>query len=269
MNIDELKARQKATWELGDFGRIAKHSESAAAEFMARLPLKPGSRVLDVACGTGNLAIHAARRGCITSGIDIASNLIVQARERARNENLSIDFREGDAEALPFPDNSFDFVVTMFGAMFAPRPERAAAELLRVCAPGGLVAMANWTPGGFIGCMFGLVARHVPPPAGVPPPILWGDERTVRERFPGGVAELKLERRFARLHYPLPPAETVDFFRRYFGPTQRAFASLEPDKQEALRRDLIELQTAGNVSRDPNATEIEGEYLEVIAVKAH
>jgi len=149
-NLEAIKARQKATWESGDFGQIARSIETAAEEFMGRQPLKNGSQVLDVACGTGNLAVIAARRSCSVSGIDIASNLISQARARAAAENLRIDFQEADAEALPFADSQFDLVVGMFGVMFAPRPEVAAAELRRVTRPGGQIALANWTPEGFI-----------------------------------------------------------------------------------------------------------------------
>src|SRR5262245_28822751 len=142
-DIASIKTRQKATWESGDFGQIAKLIVPVAEEFMSRVDLKRGSKVLDAACGNGNLAVIAARRGCVTSGLDIASNLIAQARERARQESLDIDYIEGDAEAMPYPDATFDVVVSMYGVMFAPRPERVASELQRVVKPGGLIAMAN------------------------------------------------------------------------------------------------------------------------------
>jgi ubiquinone/menaquinone biosynthesis C-methylase UbiE len=156
-----IKARQKATWESGDFGQVAKYNMPSAEEFMARLPLRPGLRVLDVACGTGNLAVIAARAGCLVAGVDLAANLIAQARIRARDERLSIDYQEGDAEDLPYPGGTFDLVVTMYGAMFAPRPDRVATELARVTKPGGLIAMANWTSDGFIGRMFDVFGRHL------------------------------------------------------------------------------------------------------------
>ena len=244
-NLEVVKARQKATWESGDFGQIARTIENVAADFMARQPLQPGSRVLDVACGTGNLAVIAARRGCAVSGIDIAGNLIVQARARAAAEGLRIDFKEADAEALPFLGNQFDLVASMFGAMFAPRPSVVAAELLRVTKPGGQVALANWTPEGFIGKMFGVFKAHLPPPpAGVPSPMIWGDEATVRSRLQQGFAVLRLTRRIALMRYPFPPAETVEFFRQYYGPTQRAFASLEVSAQAALRQASHEVASA-------------------------
>jgi ubiquinone/menaquinone biosynthesis C-methylase UbiE len=264
-DILTIKARQKATWESGDFGQIAKVIMPVADEFMARIDLRPGTKVLDAACGTGNLAIIAARSGCVTSGLDIASNLIAQARERAHQESLSIDYTEGDAEAMPYPDASFDTVVSMYGVMFAPRPERVVSELRRVTKPGGLIALANWTPEGFIGKMFAVFSRHLPPPAGLPSPLLWGDEATVRARFNGDGEGLRLSRHTARMCTPFDPAGTVDFFRRYYGPTQKAFDSLKTDGQAALRRDLVELQTRHNVSTRLNETDTPAEYLEVHA----
>ena len=267
-NLEGVKAKQKATWESGDFGQIARSIEYVAGEFMARQPLEPGLRVLDAACGTGNLAVLAARRACVVSGIDIAANLIDQARARAAAEGLRIDYREGDVEALPFDDGQFDLVVSSFGVMFAPRPSVAAAELLRVIKPGGQLALANWTPEGFLGKMFKVFKAHLPPPpAGVPSPMGWGDEATVRSRLQHGFAEVRLTRRIAVMRYPFPPAETVEFFRQYYGPTQRAFASLDPSAQAALRHDLVELQTANNIAKTPGATEVAAEYLEVVAVR--
>jgi SAM-dependent methyltransferase len=267
-NLETVKARQKATWESGDFGQIARTIENIAEEFMARQPLQAGSRVLDVACGTGNLAIVAARHGCVVSGIDIASNLVAQARTRAAALGLRIDFEEGDAEALPFVGCHFDLVVSTFGVMFAPRPAVAAAELLRVTKPGGQIALANWTREGFLGRMFDVFKAHLPPPpTGVPSPMGWGDEETVRTRLGHGFADLRLTRRIALMSYPFPPAETVEFFRQYYGPTQRAFASLDASAQAALRRDLVELQTTHNIARTPGTTEVAAEYLEVVAVR--
>jgi SAM-dependent methyltransferase len=262
-DIESIKARQKGTWESGDFGQVAKFLVPDAEQFMARIDLRPGSTVLDAACGTGNLAVLAARRGCISSGLDIASNLIAQARERARQESLAIEYTEGDAEAMPYPDASFDVVVSMWGVMFAPRPERVVSELRRVTKPGGLIALANWTPEGFIGKMFAVFSRHLPPPAGFPSPLLWGSEGVVNARFHGAGEELRLTRRTARLCFPFDPAGTVDFFRRYYGPTHRAFESLKAAGQAALRSDLVELQTRHNVSMRPDETDTPSEYLEV------
>jgi len=267
-NLEAVKARHKATWESGDFGQIARTIENVAEEFMARRPLRPGSQVLDLACGTGNLALVAARRGCVVSGVDIAGNLIEQARARAAADALRIEFRQGDAEALPFDAGQFDLVVSTFGVMFAPRPNLAVAELRRVTGPGGQVALANWTPEGFLGTMFNVFKAHLPPPpAGVPSPMGWGDEATVLLRLRHGFADVRLTRRIARMRYPFPPAETVEFFRQYYGPTQRAFASLDDSAQAALRRDLVELQTANNIAKTPHTTEVAAEYLEVVAVR--
>lgn len=270
MNTTELqtiKAKQKTTWESGDFGEIAKSIMPVAEEFMARLPLRPGMRVLDVACGTGNLAVIAARRGCITKGVDIAANLIAQARERAAAEGLEIEFCEGDAEELPYAEGEFDAVVSMFGAMFTPRPEVVASEFFHVTKPGGFVAMANWTPEGFIGEMFEVFKKHLPPSNGIPSVMLWGRESTVRERL-AAFGEVRLERRVAAMHYPFSPAGTVDFFRRYYGPTGKAFDALAPDAQVVLRRDLVDLQAAHNSADTPDTTEARAEYLEVIARRA-
>jgi SAM-dependent methyltransferase len=267
-NLEAVKAKQKATWESGDFGQIARTIENVAEEFMARRPLRPGSEILDAACGTGNLAVLAARAGGVVSGIDIAANLIGQARNRASAEGLRIDFQEADAEALPFAACQFDLVVSMFGVMFAPRPDVVAAELWRVTKPGGQIALANWTPEGFIGKMFKTFKAHLPPPpAGVPSPMGWGDEATVYSRLQHGFTNVRLARRTAMMRYPFPPAETVEFFREYYGPTQRAFASLDPSAQDALRRDLVELQTTNNLARTGGVTEVAAEYLEVVAVR--
>lgn len=265
--MESLKARLKATWIAGDYGLVAKSTESGAEEFINRLALKPGTRLLDVACGSGNIAIVAARIGAVVTGVDIAPNLLEEGRERAKAEGLTIQFDEGDAEQLPYPDAAFDVVVSMFGAMFAPRPGLAAAELVRVCRSGGRIAMANWTPAGFAGQLLKTVGKHAPPPPGVPPPAQWGDEATVRERLRNGVADLQMTKRICPIKYPLPPSEVVEFFRTYFGPVNRAFAALDEDGQVSLRRDLDQLWSAHNRAQD-NSTYIEAEYLEVIATRS-
>ena len=267
-DIQTIKARQKATWESGDFGEVAKLIMPIAEDFMSRIDLKPGMKVLDAACGSGNLAVIAARRGCVTSGLDIASNLIAQARQRARELSLDIEFTEGDAEAMPYKDATFDAVISMYGVMFAPRPERVVAELYRVTKPGGFIGLANWTPEGFIGKMFGVFSRHLPPPPGLASPLLWGNEVAVTSRFNGTVKDLNMTRHIARMRYPFDPATTVDFFRKYYGPTHRAFAALAPAAQDALRHDLVELQTRHNVARRPDETDTPAEYLEVHARRA-
>ena len=180
--LEQVRQGMRAVWMAGDFGKVAEYSVKDAESFVESLELTPGLKVLDVACGTGNTAIPAARKGAQVTGIDIAPNLLSQARDRAGAEGLQITFQEGDAEELPFPDGEFDLVMSMFGAMFAMRPERVASELARVCRRGGKIAMANWTPDGFAGKMFALASRHLPPPPGVPAPVLWGDEATVQHQ---------------------------------------------------------------------------------------
>lgn len=265
-DLDQLKSRMKATWMAGDFGRIASFTAQEGENFVARLGIKAGSKVLDVACGTGNTAIPSARAGADVVGVDIATNLLEQARERAAAENLSIRFQEGDAENLPFPDNAFDAVVTMFGAMFAPRPEKVAAELMRVCRPGGVIAMANWSPQGFVGQNFQVMAKMVPPPP-IPSPLLWGDEAIVRQRLGSGTKEISCVRQYANFRYPFPPKEVVGLFRQYFGPTQMAFARLDESGQAALAAQLEALYHEHNISQN-GGTEVRGEYLDVRAIRA-
>lgn len=265
-DMEALKSKLRATWIAGDFGEIAKSIAGGGAEFVQRLDLKPGTNVLDVACGTGNLALPAARAGAIVTGVDIAPNLIDQAIANAAAEGLDAKFEVGDAEDMPYDTGEFDVVMTMFGAMFAPRPDVTAEELKRVCKPGGLIAMANWTPGHFTGQMFKTNAKHVTPPPGMPSPVLWGVEETVRERFADGISDLKMTKRPIVFTYPFGPAEVVETFVQYFGPTKKAFESLDEAGQAALRADLEELWTSNNKATD-GTTEVESEYLEVLATK--
>ena len=264
--METLKTKLKATWISGDFGKIAESFAGGAAEFVERLNLKPGMRVLDVACGSGNQSIPAARTGAAVTGVDIAPNLIEQARKWAADESFEIEFDEGDAENLPYADESFDVVMTMFGAMFAPRPERVSAELIRVCRPGGVIAMANWTPTGFIGQMFKIVGKHVAPPQNMPSPLLWGDEATVRERLDEGVSEISFERRFISFTFPFGVKETIEFWREFYGPTHKAFAALDAQGQAALSRDLEKLWAENNLSAD-GTTRVRSEYMEVTAIR--
>lgn len=257
----ELKKGMKATWMAGDFGQIARNNEREGEEFVARLELHSGMRVLDVACGTGNQSIPAARTGADVTGLDIATNLLEQARNRAEAEGLKARFIEGDAEQLPVEATQFDVVYSMFGAMFAPRPEMVASELVRVCRPGGLIAMANWTPDGFIGKMFKIGSSHVPPPPGVPAPTLWGDQEVVRRRF-GPKVSIEAVKREMIAEYPLSPEQVVEFFRRYFGSLQMAFAQLDTAGQKALKDDLVRHWTEHNEG-DRTRTVVRGEYLEV------
>jgi SAM-dependent methyltransferase len=261
--LAQIKQRMKANWMAGDFGQIAKKLANGADDFIARLELRPGMKVLDVACGTGNQSLPAARAGAQVTGVDIASNLLEQARQRAAGENLKIQFEEGDAEQLAYGDAQFDVVLSMFGAMFAPRPEVVARELQRVCRPGGLIAMANWTPDSFVGKSFRVTGRHVPPPPGIPAPVLWGREEVVAERFGAGVA-LQMHKRVVLFDLLMSPEGAVDFFRQYFGPTQVAFSRLDVEGQKRMREELIALWTEHN-SGDADHVKIHAEYLEVHA----
>ena len=265
--MDALKTRLKATWMTGDYAAFAKPIEPGALEFLQRLEVTPGMKLLDVGCGAGQIAIPAARAGAVVTGVDIAVTSLEQARVRALSEGLNVQFDEGDAEQLPYADASFDLVVSLLGAMFAPRPERVAAELTRVCKPGGRIAMANWTPEGFIGGMFKIIGKHVPPSPLMPSPLLWGKEEIVRERLSEGSRDLKLTKRMYPFHYPLDPAGVVEFYRTNYGPMNRAFAGLDATAQTALRAELEAFWAGRNEAVD-GTTRYESEYLEIIAVKA-
>jgi SAM-dependent methyltransferase len=264
-DFNAVKQQLRETWMAGDFGEVARHIEHHARDFMARRRITKDMQVLDVACGTGNLAILAAQAGARTCGLDIAGNLIGQARKRAEAAGLAIEFIEGDAEAIPYPDNQFDLVVSMYGAMFAPRQELAAAELLRVCRPGGEVVMANWCSDGFVADMFRLTAQHVPPPAGIPSPVHWGQPDYAMQQL-GHAAEVQCRIMRVTFDYDFSPAATVEFYRRYFGPTQRAFAALDEHGQTAFRCALEDLWSRHNRAA-PGRTQVEAEYLEVMARK--
>jgi SAM-dependent methyltransferase len=200
------------------------------------------------------------------TGCDIAPNWLEKARVRAAQEGLSVAFDEGDAEALPYGDGKFDVVASLIGAMFAPNPELVASELTRVCRSGGLIAMANWTPGGFVGQMFKTIAKRIAP-SGMPSPVLWGEEAIVRERLRSGIADLKLTRRMYRFEYPFAPSDVVRFFQTNYGPMARAFDSADATEQRKLRGELVELWSAYNFA-DQGATKVDAEYLEVLATRS-
>lgn len=264
--FQQLKSRMRATWMAGDFGQIAQYSTKLAEEFINGLAIVPGMQVLDVACGTGNSALPAARLGARVTGVDFAPNLLEQARKRASAEELGVSFDEGDAENLSYAPSQYDLVISMFGAMFAPRPELVASELIRVCRPGGRIAMANWTPQGFAGQMLALAPRYLPPPEGLPSPMLWGDEEIVRQRFAGTSSQITTTRRSATMEFPLSPAQVVQLFRDYFGPTQVAFTRLDPTRAKAYAADMEQLWNQHNQSRTGH-TKVENEYLEVIVTR--
>ena len=261
-----LKTRLKTVWESGDYGVFAKYLEKGALEFFDRLDIKPGARLLDIACGAGQLTIPAARKGIKVTGLDLASNLVEQAKARAAAEGLDVTVEQGDAENLPYPDASFDVVMSLIGSMFAPRPELVASEMIRVCRPGGRVIMGNWTPAGHDGQMFKIIGKHAPPPATMPSPLLWGDEATARQRLEKGVKDLKITRYMYPFEYPFGPEKVVDVFVQYYGPTNRASASLNDEGRKALHEDLTALWTRNNVATD-GTTRVPAEYIEVIGTK--
>jgi ubiquinone/menaquinone biosynthesis C-methylase UbiE len=265
-DFDQLKIRLKTTWMTGDYDLFSRYMEKDAKEFFRRLGVAPGTRLLDVGCGAGQLALIAARAGAQVTGCDISTNWIEKARARAAAEGLEVTFEEGDAESLPYADAQFDVVTSLIGAMFAPRPNMVAAELTRVCRPGGVIAMANWTPDGFIGQMFKTISRHIAP-SGMPAPTLWGDEGAVRDRLREGISDLKFALRVYHFDYPFSPDAVVEFYRTNYGPISRAFASLDANGQERLRSELIRLWSTHNHS-DRYTTKVDAEYLEVIATRA-
>jgi SAM-dependent methyltransferase len=267
-SLQQIKESMRNAWMAGDFGVVAKRISSEAEAFVSRLTVSPGTEALDVGCGTGNVALPLARAGAVVTGVDIAPNLLAQAHERAAQERLAIAFDEGDAEQLPYEECSFDLAVTMFGAMFAPRPEVVASELARVLKPGGRLAMANWTPQGFSGRMFHVGSRHHPPPPGISPPVMWGEDEVVRKRLGGNFREIRTELIPIEFEFPTNPAGVVAFFREYFGPTRMAFERLDEAGRSALAADLESLWSSANVAADPEQqTLVHNEYLQVTAVR--
>jgi ubiquinone/menaquinone biosynthesis C-methylase UbiE len=266
-DLSQLKSTLKSVWMAGDFGQIASFNVNAGQQFVANTQIKPGDRILDVACGTDNVSLPAARAGGMVTGVDIAPNLLEQARNRAAAEKLNIRFDEGDAEDLPYGNGEFDIVLTMFGAIFAPRPEQVAEELVRVCRPGGLIAMGNWTPEGFVGKTSRLMSKFVPLPPGITPPVLWGDEQVVRQRLSKGISRLTLTRRNLQFKYPFSPKEVVKLFRQYSGPSKMAFAKLDEAGQQELASALQGLWEEHNTATD-GTVNVTAEYLDVRAIRA-
>ena len=264
-DLAAVKQRQQAAWSSGDFHVVAARIALTAEHLVDTADLHAGWRVLDVATGSGNAALAAARLGCEAVGVDYVPSLLERGRLRAAAEGLAVELLEGDAEALPFEDASFDAVTSVFGSMFAPDHAQAAAELLRVCKPGGTIALASWRPDGFIGELFRTVAAYVPPPAGVPSPMLWGTDGHLRSLFGDAVCSLELEERTFTFRFR-SSEELVEFFRTWYGPTLKAFAALEDEAGRALQADLVAL--ADRYDRlDGDAVAIPSTYVEAVAVK--
>jgi SAM-dependent methyltransferase len=264
-DLTAVKQRQQLAWSSGDFAVVAARIVLVAEHLCDTADLHAGWHVLDVATGSGNAAIAAARHGCTAVGVDYVPSLLEVGRRRAEAEGLPVVLVEGDAEALPFPDHSFDAVTSVFGSMFAPDHARAAAELIRVCRRGGTIALASWTPDGFIGELFRTVAGHVPPPAGVQSPMLWGTEGHLRSLFGDAICSLEVEERTFTFRFRSAP-EFVEFFRTWYGPTVKAFAALEGDARDALERDLIALAERWDRLKGNGAIAIPATYIEAVAV---
>jgi SAM-dependent methyltransferase len=265
--LDGVKARQQRMWASGDYAAVAARIHPIAERLCDAADLIPGTRVLDVATGSGNAAIAAARRDCDVVGIDYVPALLEHARARARAEGLAIDLVEADAEALPFADASFDAVLSVVGVMFAPDHDQAAAELLRVCRPGGTIALASWTPDGFIGELLGTVAHYAPPPPGLRPPVHWGNAIRLSELLGDDVSRMRAHERVHTFRHRTAE-DFADFFLTNYGPTERAAAGLDDDGRAALRVDLAAL--AATASRLPagGPVVIDATYLETVAVRA-
>jgi SAM-dependent methyltransferase len=260
-----VKARQQATWASGDFAVVGTTLQIVGETLCEAVDLRAGERVLDVACGNGNATLAAARRFAHVTGADYVPSLLEKGRLRARAEGLSIDFIEADAEALPFPDASFDVVLSTYGVMFAPNHAAAAAELLRVCRSGGRIGLASWTPSGFIGALLRTVGRHVPPPAGLQSPSLWGKREHIGELFGDRVSSLEVTHKDFNFRYA-SPAHFIDISRAYYGPVHKAFAALDENGRAALTRDLEALLREHDRGGG-NSLVVPADYLEVVAVR--
>jgi ubiquinone/menaquinone biosynthesis C-methylase UbiE len=263
--LEAIKRRQQQVWADGDFSVIASRQVLVGELLCEAVDIHAGQTVLDVATGSGNTALAAARRGGRVTGVDFVSALLARGDERARAERLPVTFREGDAEHLPFDDAAFDVVLSTFGVMFAPDQEAAARELLRVCRAGGKIGLANWTPTGFTGQMFAINARYVPPPAALKPAVLWGTEQRLAQLLGSGITSVRAEPRHATIRAASEEA-WLEGRRKYFGPARQAFATLDHAQRVAYERDLLALVRRHNRADDGTVV-IPSEYLEIVAVR--
>jgi len=260
-----IKARQKVAWSSGDYAVVGTTLQIVGEELCEALDLTAGSRVLDVAAGNGMVSLAAARRWCEVVSTDYVASLLERGRARALAEGLTIEFKEADAEALPFADSSFDAVVSTFGVMFTPNQDKAAAELLRVCRSGGQIGLANWTPDGFIGQMFKTLGKYLPPPAAAKSPMTWGTRARLSDMFGSAASWIKTEPRHFNFRYR-SAEHFIEVFRTYYGPMLKAFSALEPLQQDDLESDLHDL--IGRMNRADDETMIvPSEYLEIVIMK--
>jgi ubiquinone/menaquinone biosynthesis C-methylase UbiE len=260
-----VKTRQQSAWSSGDYAVVGTTLQIVGEELCEALDLRPGSKVLDVAAGNGNATLAAARRWCDVTSTDYVPELLERGRERAEAERLIVDFQEADAEALPFRDASFDVVLSTFGVMFTADQDKAAAELLRVCKSGGKIGLANWTPDGFIGQLFKTLGKHMPPPAGVRSPALWGTQARIDEMFGAHASKIHAAPRMFVFRYR-SPRHWLDVFKTFYGPMVKAFAALDAHAQAALSLDLLGLADEFNRAGDGTMA-VRSEYLEIVITK--
>lgn len=264
-DLTALKTRQQATWSSGDYAVVGTTLQIVGEQLCESLDVRAGQKVLDVAAGNGNASLAAARRWCEVVATDYVPALLGRARERAAAERLKIEFQEADAEALPFAPASFDVVVSTFGVMFTADQDKAAAELVRVCRPGGKIGLANWTPDGFVGQVFKTIGKHLPPPAGVKSPALWGTRARIDEMFGNHATAIQAELRHFVFRYR-SPEHWLQVFKTYYGPVLKAFSTLEPAAQAALESDLIAQIDRFNRSGDAGVV-VPSEYLEIVITR--
>jgi SAM-dependent methyltransferase len=265
IDLGAVKARQQGAWASGDYAVVGTTLQVVGEQLCEALDLRSTQKVLDVAAGNGNVSLAAARRWCDVTSTDYVPELLDRGRQRAEAERLDITFRVADAEALPFPDGAFDVVVSTFGVMFTPDQDRAASEMLRVSKRGGEIGMANWTPDGFIGELFKIIGRHVPPPSGIRSPALWGTTARLTELFGAGAASIETAERDFVFRYR-SPGHWLETFRSYYGPMHKAFAALEPEAQAALRSDLLDLIGRFNRANDGTMV-VPSRYLEIVITR--
>ncbi|HVO17258.1 MAG TPA: class I SAM-dependent methyltransferase [Alphaproteobacteria bacterium] len=263
--LEAVKARQHGAWSSGDYAIVGTTLQIVGETLCEAVDIRAGQKVLDVAAGNGNATLAAARRWCEVTSTDYVPTLLERGRERAAAERLDVEFREADAENLPFKDGSFDVVLSTFGVMFTPDQERCAAEMLRVCRPGGKIGLANWTPDGFIGQLFKTLGTHMPPPAGVKSPALWGTRARIAELFAPQAESITAEPRTFVFRYR-SPEHWLKVFAMYYGPLLKAFAALEPSRQLALSADIMALIGRFNRAKDGSAV-VPSEYLEVVVTR--
>jgi len=264
-DLAAVKTRQQGAWSSGDYAVVGTTLQIVGEQLCEALDIRAGQKVLDVAAGNGNVSLAAARRWCEVTSTDYVPTLLEGGRRRAEAEGYALTFQQADAEALPFADKAFDVVVSTFGVMFTPHQEKAAAEMARVCKSGGKIGMANWTPEGFIGQLFKTLGKHLPPPAGVKSPALWGTKARLEELFKGQASAIGIEPRAFAFRYR-SAEHFLDVFRTYYGPVLKAFAALEASAQKALERDIIALVGQFNRSGDSTMV-VPSDYLEIVVVR--